>query len=133
MNENLNKATTVTAEMAPRIVNVVRSYCAKLISLTLQGKKESSENVDDLNNNVAVLIAEAIAAAQSSEGKWIAVKDRLPPLDVPLFFTVEGTRGWLPYAGMAKTINSDEKSVLTHYNGSFTHWMPLPQPPTGVK
>lgn len=74
------------------------------------------------------LIADTLAYIQYLEAvqpKWISVKERLP--EKP------GTYGAFAL-GLHLVLEFDENEdwwdeECNHYNGSITHWVPLPEPP----
>ena len=83
-----------------------------------------------------------------TKGGWISVKDRMPEQagyrclvsaeygdgkrTVFTAFTGYGEPGWWTYESvyMEKVRESDNR---VHHNYHITHWMPLPEPPTGDK
>ena len=98
------------------------------------------------NGDTAVPIID-IENAPTISG-WISVKDRMPEQagyrclvsagygdgkrTVFTAFTGYGEPGWWTYESvyMEKVRESDNR---VHHNYHITHWMPLPEPPTGDK
>lgn len=99
-------------------------------------------------------VGDRLSATGAAAREWISVKDRLPEERDTIFAKVFGADGRLP--GMFLTTSDDVIAAVTYEDGTrltkvmctregkwnlgyapgakeVTHWMPLPEPPEGVK
>ncbi len=65
--------------------------------------------------------------------EWIDIKNKVPDFHVPILFYVDGTgvmKGAF-YRNSHKFKAYDRYTEAAFYKADVSHWMPLPEPPTG--